>query len=96
MTVGEATCDFAVSKPSISKHLRVLEDAGLVEHRKQGRSRHCRLAARPLKDAEDWLSRYRVFWNRQFQSLENYLSQPQSEEDRPWPKRNRPRKPRSN
>src|SRR5579864_9281677 len=68
-----------MSLPAVMKHLRVLQTAGLVSHRKKGRLRHCRLAAEPLKQAEAWLSRYRVFWEQQFQSLDRYLSQQQSE-----------------
>jgi DNA-binding transcriptional ArsR family regulator len=50
-----------MSLPAIMKHLQVLEQAGLVRQRKKGRVRHCRLSAQPLKQAEAWLSKYRIF-----------------------------------
>jgi DNA-binding transcriptional ArsR family regulator len=73
------------------KHLQVLERAGLVRQRKKGRVRHCRLSARPLKQAEAWLSKYRVFWKNQLDSLDRYLTQQQSSDARAWTKRNRQR-----
>lgn len=65
-----------MSLPAVMKHLRVLQKAGLVTQRKIGRSRRCRLAARPLKDAQAWISQYRAFWEKQFDSLDRYLAQP--------------------
>jgi len=87
-----------MSLPAVMKHLRVLEQAGLVSQKKAGRIRHCQLAAKPLKDAETWLSQYRVFWEGTFDSLERYLSrtdQSEKKEDQKWPRRNRRRKTRS-
>jgi DNA-binding transcriptional ArsR family regulator len=63
-----------MSLPAVMKHLRVLERAGLVKQRKKGRVRHCRLAARPLKQAEAWLSQYRMFWEHQLDALDRYLT----------------------
>ena len=80
-----------MSLPAIMKHLQVLEQAGLVRQRKKGRVRHCRLSAQPLKQAEAWLSKYRVFWKNQLDSLDRYLTQQQSSETRAWTKRNRQR-----
>lgn len=99
-SVSQLAAPHRMSLPAIMKHLRVLESAGLLQHRKQGRSRHCRLSAHPLQQAESWLSRYRVFWNRQFDSLERYLMQEdlhenKSQEKKTWPKRKRRPKPRS-
>src|ERR1700681_736855 len=59
-----------MSLPAVMKHLQVLEQAGLVRQRKKGRVRHCRLSAQPLKQAEAWLSKYRVFWSNQLDSLD--------------------------
>jgi len=53
---------FSISVPAISKHLRVLEHADLILHRKDGRTHRFRLAARPMKEAADWLEQYRQFW----------------------------------
>jgi hypothetical protein len=60
------------------KHLRVLEDAGLVSQEKTGRVRRCRLAVQPLKQATEWLSYYRIFWENQLNALDRYLIQEQS------------------
>ena len=72
-TVGDLARPFPVSLPAISKHLRVLERAGLLERRIEGRVHRCRLQPRPLKDAVDWLAEYRQFWERQLDALEAYL-----------------------
>lgn len=78
-----------MSLPAVMKHLRVLEHAGLVRQKKRGRVRQCHLSAKPLKQAEAWLSRYRIFWGQQLDSLERYLAQSQPTETRAWKKRNR-------
>jgi DNA-binding transcriptional ArsR family regulator len=80
-----------MSLPAVMKHLQVLERAGLVRQRKKGRVRHCRLSAQPLKQAEAWLSKYRMFWKNQFDSLDRHLTQQQSLEARAWTKRDRQR-----
>jgi DNA-binding transcriptional ArsR family regulator len=71
---------FSISVPAISKHLRVLEHAELILHRKDGRTHRFRLAARPLHEAADWLESYRQFWEAQFDSLDTYLRSPAEEE----------------
>jgi DNA-binding transcriptional ArsR family regulator len=75
MTVGEATCDFAVSKPSISKHLRVLEDAGAIVRVIDGRTHRLRLTEHALDDAQEWMSDQRAIWERKFDVVEDYLAQ---------------------
>ena len=82
-----------MSLPAVMKHLRVLERAGLVTQRKFGRTRRCRLAARPLKKAEAWIFQYRRFWETQFDALDRYLAQ-QPTEDPEWPRNSCPPKPR--
>ena len=72
-TVGDLARPFPISLPAISKHLRVLERAGLLERRIEGRMHRCRLQPRPLKDAVDWLAEYRQFWERQLDALEAHL-----------------------
>lgn len=75
MTVGEATCDFAVSKPSISKHLRVLEDAGAIVRVIDGRTHRLRLTGHALDDAQEWMNDQRAIWERKFDIVEDYLAQ---------------------
>jgi DNA-binding transcriptional ArsR family regulator len=71
---------FAISVPAISKHLRVLEHAELILHRKDGRTHRFRLAASPMREAAAWLAHYRQFWEAQFDSLETYLQETAKEE----------------
>jgi len=98
-SVTELAKPHRMSLPAVMKHIRVLEEAGLVSQEKTGRVRNCRLAAEPLKNAEKWISRYRRFWEGTFDSLERFLSQPEdksdSKEDQSWQHRKRSRKPRS-
>jgi DNA-binding transcriptional ArsR family regulator len=84
-----------MSLPAVMKHLHVLEQAGLVSQEKIGRTRHCQLAAKPLKDAEAWLAHYRLFWEGTFDSLERFLNQDKNKEGQKWPRRNRNRKTHS-
>jgi DNA-binding transcriptional ArsR family regulator len=71
---------FAISVPAISKHLRVLEHADLILHRKDGRTHWFRLSASPMREAAIWLEHYRQFWEAQFDSLETYLQTTADEE----------------
>jgi DNA-binding transcriptional ArsR family regulator len=74
-TVTEVAAPFMVdmSLPAVSKHLRILEAAGLIVRRKTGREHHLRLAAAPMKDAAEWLDVYRQFWEAQFDALAAFL-----------------------
>src|SRR5277367_4712139 len=72
-TVTELAAPFDVSLPAVSKHLRVLESAGLLRREIDGRIHRCRLAPRPMKDAAAWIETYRVFWEAQLEALANYL-----------------------
>jgi len=94
-SITELAKPHRMSLPAVMKHVRVLEQAGLVAQKKTGRTRHCQLAAKPLKDAEAWLSQYHLFWEGAFNSLERYLSQSEPKEDQKWPRRNRNRKTHS-
>ncbi len=71
---------FSISVPAISRHLRVLENAELILHRKDGRTHRFRLAASSLKEAAAWLEHYRQFWETQFDSLDTYLRSTAEEE----------------
>ncbi|MDX6689776.1 MAG: hypothetical protein QOG15_1233 [Solirubrobacteraceae bacterium] len=75
MTVGEATGDFPVSKPAISRHLRVLEDAGAIVRVIDGRSHRLRLSAHALDDAQAWMGRQRELWERKFAVVDEYLAE---------------------
>jgi DNA-binding transcriptional ArsR family regulator len=75
-TVGELAEPFAMSLPAVSKHLSVLEEAGLLTRTKEGRVRHCELRDEPLRDALRWMATYARFWGDQLESLERFLAQP--------------------
>jgi DNA-binding transcriptional ArsR family regulator len=64
---------FAMSLPAVSKHLRILESAGLLRRTVAGRVHRCRLAAQPMRDATAWMEQYRVFWESQLDALEKFL-----------------------
>jgi DNA-binding transcriptional ArsR family regulator len=72
-SVSELAEPFDVSLPAVTKHLAVLERAGLLEHDKRGRVRHCRLVAAPMGIADEWLRTYRVFWERRLDSLADHV-----------------------
>jgi len=72
-SVGELAAPFDMSLPAISKHLKVLEAAGLIARGRDAQWRPCQLTAGPLKDAVDWLEHYRPFWEESFDRLEEYL-----------------------
>ena len=72
-TVTELAAPFAMSLPAISKHLRVLERAGLILRGRDAQRRPCRLRAAPLGDAAAWLGDYRQFWEESFDRLDEYL-----------------------
>ena len=77
-SVTELAEPFEMSLPAISKHLKVLERAGLIARGREAQWRPCRLAAGPLKDASDWLDHYRRFWDETFDRLEDYLRELQT------------------
>lgn len=72
-SVMELAEPFAMSQPSISKHLKVLENAGLISRGRDAQRRPCRLEAKPLAEANDWLERYRKIWEGNFQRLDALL-----------------------
>lgn len=74
-TVTELAAPFAMSQPAISKHLKVLERAGLVSRGRDAQRRPCRLEARPLKVALEWLENYRNYWEESFQRLDSVLDE---------------------
>ena len=80
-SVTELAEPFEMSLPAISKHLKVLERAGLIARGREAQWRPSRLAAGPLKDAADWLDHYRRFWDESFDRLEDYLRELQKKDD---------------
>src|SRR5215469_12422655 len=74
-TVAELAEPFEISGPAISKHLKVLERAGLIGRSRDAQRRPCRLRAAPLKDAAQWLEQYRGFWEESFDRLAHYLGE---------------------
>src|SRR5271170_495784 len=78
-SVNELAEPFAISLPAISKHLKVLERAGLISRGRDAQWRPCRLDPAPLKDAAQWLEQYRRFWEESFDRLADLLGELQSE-----------------
>jgi len=79
-SVTELAQPFEMSLPAISKHLKVLERAGLIARGREAQWRPCRLEAEPLKDAAEWIEQYRQFWEQSFDRLDEYLQELQAEE----------------
>src|SRR5580765_1289545 len=87
LTSGEASVTelakpFKMSMPAITKHLKVLERAGLIKRGREAQWRPCRLQAQPLKEVADWTERYRAIWEQRFDRLEIYLQQHKAKEKR--------------
>ena len=74
-SVGELAEPFAMSLPAVSKHLKVLERAGLISRSRAAQWRPCKLEAGPLKELSGWLEHYRRFWDESFDRLDEYLQQ---------------------
>ena len=87
--VSELMRPFALSQPTISKHLKVLERAGLVARGQDAQRRPRTLVAAPLKNVDEWLEAYRHFWEQKFASLDDYLGGPQNKEKRRGKKKRR-------
>ncbi|HEX4794971.1 MAG TPA: metalloregulator ArsR/SmtB family transcription factor [Humisphaera sp.] len=81
-SVTELARPFDISLPGISKHLKVLEHAGLIERGREAQWRPCRLKAQPLKGVAEWVEHYRQFWEGSFDRLEDYLRELQKKEKR--------------
>jgi len=78
-SVGDLAEPFAMSLPAVSKHLKVLERAGLITRGREAQWRPCRLKADPMKDAAAWLEHYHRFWDERLDRLDGYLQQLQKE-----------------
>lgn len=79
-TVGDLARPFEISRPAISKHLRVLERAGLVKRARDGRLSRCGLDAAPMRNAAEWVEEYRQFWESQLDALARFLEQNEEKE----------------
>ncbi len=87
LTSGEASVTelaepFEMSLPAVSKHLKVLERAGLISRSRDAQWRPCRLDAGPLKEVSDWVESYRRFWEQSFERLDHYLRQLKAREEK--------------
>ena len=80
-SVKDLSEPFAMSAPAITKHLKVLESAGLISRSRDGQWRPCRLQAGPLREAASWVEQYRRFWEENLDSLDEYLQRLQREEN---------------
>lgn len=79
-SVAELSAPFEISAPAITKHLKVLEKAGLISRSRQGQQRPCKLEAAPLEEAAGFIEQYRQFWEESLDRLEMYLRQLQTKE----------------
>jgi DNA-binding transcriptional ArsR family regulator len=79
-TVKELSAPFAMSGPAVSKHLRVLERAGLIARSRDAQWRPCQLDAAPLKEVAEWAETYRRFWDATYERLDQYLQQMKDKE----------------
>jgi len=89
LALGEANVTdlaepFRMSLPAVSKHLRILESAGLLRREIDGRVHRLRLHAQPMQQAAGWIAQYRKFWETQFDSLATYLASTTAKEHHPW------------
>ena len=81
-TVNDLAKPFDISLPAISRHLKVLESAGLISRGREAQWRPCHLAPEPLKQLDGWLSKYRKFWEGSFDRMDAYLAQVQRQADK--------------
>lgn len=79
-SVNDLAQPFEMSLPAVSKHLKVLEKAGLIARSRKAQQRPCRLQAAPLKTASDWISQYRLLWEDRLDRLDDYLQSVQKKE----------------
>ena len=91
-TVRDLAKPFAMSLPAVSRHLKVLERAGLIARSREAQWRPCRIEPRALKDVDEWLDRYRRFFDESFDRLDGYLKQLQAKAPKPREKKNVRRK----
>jgi DNA-binding transcriptional ArsR family regulator len=88
-SVTELAEPFEMSLPAVSKHLKVLERAGLIIRGREAQWRPCRLEPAPLKDVDHWIEHYRKFWEQSFDRLDEYLRELQAKEKKRGPKKSK-------
>jgi DNA-binding transcriptional ArsR family regulator len=86
-SVTDLAQPFSMTLPAVSKHLKVLQRAGLVSQSREAQWRPCRLEAKPLKDAAAWIDHYRKYWEQSFDRLDEYLHEVQTKEKKRGRKR---------
>jgi DNA-binding transcriptional ArsR family regulator len=91
-TVAELAKPFEISGPAISKHLKVLEHAGLITRGREAQWRPCRIEPLALKSLDEWLEQYRQFWEERLDRLDDYLRKLQAKEPTKPPKEKKPRR----
>lgn len=84
--------NFDVSRPAISKHIKILAECGLIEIRQQGRERYCEAKLEKLNEVSDWVEQYRKFWEEKFDALDTYLEKLQSKSKKKRKKKRKDRK----
>ena len=94
-SVTELAEPFDMTMPAITKHLKVLEKAGLIRRRREAQWRPCRLEPAPLKEVSDWITRYRQIWEERLDRLDDFLHEMQSKEQKAKRRRRLPAKSRS-
>ena len=87
LTINGIAEHFQISRPAVSKHIRILTECGLVVIRKQGRERYCEAQLHPLNPVSQWVEQYRGLWEQRLDRLDDYLSALQRKEKRPARKR---------
>jgi DNA-binding transcriptional ArsR family regulator len=92
-SISELASRFDMTLPAVSKHVRVLERAGLATVRREGRVRRTRLTATPMREATEWIEHYRRFWEFQLDQLASYLEQPSTSETTTCPPKRQSRRP---
>jgi DNA-binding transcriptional ArsR family regulator len=91
-SVTELAAPFEISMPAVSKHLRVLESAGLIARGREAQWRPCKLKPEPLREAAEWIDEYRKFWEQSFDRLDEYLLRLQAEQSKDAKQKKRPTK----
>ncbi len=77
LTLNAIADNYEISRPAVSKHIKLLTECGLIEVRREGRERHCSARLERLSEVDQWVTQYRQFWGRKLDALENYLNKTQ-------------------
>jgi DNA-binding transcriptional ArsR family regulator len=80
LTLNGVADNFKISRPAISKHIKILHECGLIDIKQEGRERYCEVRLEKLNEVSDWVEQYRIFWETKLDALEVYLSEIQAKE----------------